>query len=90
VTPKSHRTWEVVARIDDRAASVPDALRAIAEHMSRHPVLKRALKEPGLFQARIDAPKQPLVLSLQRRDTFTLRVTVRPVDPPLEDPAPTP
>jgi hypothetical protein len=81
------RTWEVVARIVE-PVTVPDGLRAIADHLYQHAVLKQALKKPGLFQARID----PLVLSVRRgeKDSSTLRVTVRPVDPPLEEPAPTP
>ena len=81
------RTFEVVARIT-QPVTVPDGLRAIATHLFKHPVLKQALTKPGLFQARID----PLVLSVRRAetDTFRLRVTVRAVDPPLEEPAPTP
>ena len=81
------RTFEVVARVVE-PVTVPDGLRAIATHLCKHAVLKQALTKPGLFQARID----PLVLSVRRAetDTFRLRVTVRPVDPPLEDPAPTP
>ncbi len=78
------RTFEVVARVVE-PVTVPDGLRAIATHLFQHAVLKQALTKPGLFQARID----PLVLSVRRgeKDTFTLRVTVRAVDPPLEESA---
>jgi hypothetical protein len=81
------RTFEVVARVVE-PVTVPDGLRAIATHLYKHAVLKQALTKPGLFQARID----PLVLSVRRAetDTFRLRVTVRPVDPPLPESGPTP